>query len=548
MYKIDRMNICKEENKTGDNMLEQNKTDNRSDSILKGNRYIKDNGYLKTVLRIFGIILILSVTISDAADNPLVKVAGFRSSDYGGPSNGNKYGHDQVDPAYWVMVAQQMSAKFPGSSPGAQYIVGYIETPETNTYMPFPAPAGYSGMPNVDFGPTGVEDDMLAAFDNAGMKIILQVEPGDANVSRLATMILNKFKNHPSVVGFGVDTEWLNSRSYKDGRPATDSEIQSWLNAVHAVNPNYKLLIKHWLPSHLGSGHVTGVTYITDCLNLGSYQGAVDDYVNWANSFSGSEVGYQIGYEEDMNWWLPMSDPAKSLVTDIKARVPSANIYSVYWVDFAITKEFPSSGKSPSSGPSPSPVSTITVTYPNGGENLSQNSQHDITWTSKNVTENVKIELLRGTSVSNTISSGTANTGKYSWTVPSGQTVGVDYKIRITSTSNSSVNDTSDGNFSISAAPKSITVVSPNGGERWRRGTRYSIKWTTVGSIGSSVKIELLKGGILSRTITSSTNNGGFYSWTVPSRQTTGTDYKIRITSISDSSINDTSDNSFTVR
>jgi molybdopterin-binding protein len=243
-----------------------------------------------------------------------------------------------------------------------------------------------------------------------------------------------------------------------------------------------------------------------------------------------------------------MSDPAKSLVTDIKARVPSANIYSVYWVDFAITKEFPSSGKSPSSGPSPSPVSTITVTYPNGGENLSQNSQHDITWTSKNVTENVKIELLRGTSVSNTISSGTANTGKYSWTVPSGQTVGVDYKIRITSTSNSSVNDTSDGNFSISAAPKSITVVSPNGGERWRRGTRYSIKWTTVGSIGSSVKIELLKGGILSRTITSSTNNGGSYSWTVPSRQTTGTDYKIRITSISDSSINDTSDNSFTVR
>jgi hypothetical protein len=35
-----------------------------------------------------------------------------------------------------------------------------------------------------------------------------------------------------------------------------------------------------------------------------------------------------------------MSDPAKSLITDIKARVPSANIYNVYWVDFAITKEF----------------------------------------------------------------------------------------------------------------------------------------------------------------------------------------------------------------
>jgi len=76
------------------------------------------------------------------------------------------------------------------------------------------------------------------------MKIILQVEPGDANVSELATMILNKFKNHSSVVGFGVDTEWLNAWSYKDGRPATDAEIQTWLNAVHATNPNYKLLVK----------------------------------------------------------------------------------------------------------------------------------------------------------------------------------------------------------------------------------------------------------------------------------------------------------------
>src|SRR5450759_3036011 len=277
-----------------------------------------------------------------AYTNQIVKVAGFRSSDYGGPSNDNKYGHGQIDPAYWIMVGQQMTAKFPGSSPGAQWVVGYVETPAISTFMPFPAPEGYEGMKNVTFGDSnGVEEEMLTAFDNAGMKIILQVEPGDANVSELATMILNKFKNHSSVVGFGVDTEWLNAWSYKDGRPATDAEIQTWLNAVHATNPNYKLLVKHWLPSHLGSGHIAGVTYVTDSQDIGSYQGAVDEYVNWANVFKGSEIGYQIGYEEDMNWWLPMADPAKSLITDIKTKVPSANIYNVYWVDFAITKEFP---------------------------------------------------------------------------------------------------------------------------------------------------------------------------------------------------------------
>ena len=295
-----------------------------------------------------GIFIILTIVMIAAAKtslptadiNPLVKVAGFRSSDYGGISNGNIYGHDQTDPSFWVMVAKQMSVKFQGSSPGAQWVVGYVG-PDNSTFMPFPAPEGYEGMKNVTFGDSnGVEEEMLTAFDNASFKIILQVEPGDANVSELARMILNKFKNHSSVVGFGVDTEWLNVRSYEDGRPVTDDEIQSWLNVVHDVNPNYKLLVKHWLPSHLGSGHVEGVTYVTDSLNLGSYQEAIDEYVNWANAFSGSEIGYQIGYEEDMNWWLPMTDPAKSIITDIKTKVPSANIYSVYWVDFAITKEF----------------------------------------------------------------------------------------------------------------------------------------------------------------------------------------------------------------
>jgi hypothetical protein len=281
----------------------------------------------------------VSVSITDI--DPLVKVAGFRSSDYGGISNGNKYGHDQTDPSYWVTVAKKMSAKFQGSYPGAQWVVGYIGTSDNYTFMPFPAPEGYEGMKNVIFGKSdGVEEEMLTAFDNAGMKIVLQVEPGDANVSELATMILNKFKNHSSVVGFGVDTEWLNTRSYKDGRPVSDTEIGSWLKAVHDVNPDYKLLVKHWLPNHLGSGHVEGVTYVTDSLNLGSYQEAVNEYVSWADAFKDSEIGYQIGYEEDMNWWLSMKDPAKSIIIDIKTKVPSANIYSVYWVDFAITNEF----------------------------------------------------------------------------------------------------------------------------------------------------------------------------------------------------------------
>jgi hypothetical protein len=93
----------------------------------------------------------------------------------------------------------------------------------------------------------------------------------------------------------------------------------------------------------------------------------------------------------------------------------------------------------------------------------------------------------------------------------------------------------------------SITVVSPNGGENWARGTTHTIKWNLIGSTGSRVKIELYRGSALSRTISSSTSNDGSYSWTVPSSQALNSNYKIRITSRSDPLYTDTSDNSFTI-
>lgn len=92
----------------------------------------------------------------------------------------------------------------------------------------------------------------------------------------------------------------------------------------------------------------------------------------------------------------------------------------------------------------------------------------------------------------------------------------------------------------------SITVISPNGGENWKRGTTRTISWTSTGNPGSNMKIELLKNGVAS-IIESSTPNDGAKSWTIPSSQTTGTVYKIRITSTENSAYTDTSNNDFTI-
>jgi len=92
-----------------------------------------------------------------------------------------------------------------------------------------------------------------------------------------------------------------------------------------------------------------------------------------------------------------------------------------------------------------------------------------------------------------------------------------------------------------------LTVTSPNGGESWARSSVHSITWKSVGSPGAYIKIELLKGGVLSSVISSSTENDGSFSWTISSTQTVGTDYKIRITSTSITPITDSSNSNFAI-
>ena len=96
-----------------------------------------------------------------------------------------------------------------------------------------------------------------------------------------------------------------------------------------------------------------------------------------------------------------------------------------------------------------------------------------------------------------------------------------DYRIRITSTS--AYTDTSNNNFAITTgttAP-SITVTSPDGGESWIRGSSHAITWTSSGTAGSNVKIELLKAGVSVQTLSASTRIDGTFSWTIPTGLTT---------------------------
>jgi len=99
----------------------------------------------------------------------------------------------------------------------------------------------------------------------------------------------------------------------------------------------------------------------------------------------------------------------------------------------------------------------VTVTSPAGGESWVAGTTQDITWTTGNCGELVRIELLRGGEPCRVLASSTANTGSLAYLVEPCGEFGADYQIRVTDlgTGNSG---TSDAMFSI--IPEPFTEVA----------------------------------------------------------------------------------------
>jgi len=105
--------------------------------------------------------------------------------------------------------------------------------------------------------------------------------------------------------------------------------------------------------------------------------------------------------------------------------------------------------------------------------------------------------------------------------------------------------------LSVTIIETTLFVVIPNGGDNWAAGSAQTIRWTYSGNSGSSVKIELLKGGVVNRVIRSLASKGtggtGSCNWTIPADQPPGADFRIRVTSTTYGACTDTSDSDFTI-
>ncbi len=94
---------------------------------------------------------------------------------------------------------------------------------------------------------------------------------------------------------------------------------------------------------------------------------------------------------------------------------------------------------------------SLKVKKPNGGETLVRGEKFKVTWRSTgSVGSKVRIELWRNGAFVSNIKANTDNDGKQKWNVPDNIATGGGYAVRVVSTSNGLIEDSSNGTFTIS--------------------------------------------------------------------------------------------------
>lgn len=114
-----------------------------------------------------------------------------------------------------------------------------------------------------------------------------------------------------------------------------------------------------------------------------------------------------------------------------------------------------------------------------------------------------------------------------------------------------SSNDTKNSPVEVSlvqAGFAKLVVLAPNGGEIIKRGNKAKIRWETQGQLDGKVRIELLRNGIIKRTIKRDLINDGAANWLVPTDLDKGRGYQVRIVSESNGAIADLSDDTFRLK
>jgi hypothetical protein len=266
-----------------------------------------------------------NLAVTGLDKHPHVAFAGVRSSSYGI--------RPFPDADAWVTAMQTMSSYFEGSTPCAIWIVGQLSK-GGDCRLFFPSQG--KSYEHIRFNEVDKHEAFLEYFDKAGVKVFLQVEPGNADISILLDLVLERYGHHSCVIGFGVDVEW-NRESEKPGwgMPVSDDEAEVWEQKIKSYNPVYKLFLKHWDREWMPPTYRGDIIFISDSQELDGLDAMVNEFADyWAKYFKPNPVYFQIGYRSDREWWKNLETPPKALGEAIVSKVEQET--GIFWVDFTL--------------------------------------------------------------------------------------------------------------------------------------------------------------------------------------------------------------------
>jgi len=93
---------------------------------------------------------------------------------------------------------------------------------------------------------------------------------------------------------------------------------------------------------------------------------------------------------------------------------------------------------------------------------------------------------------------------------------------------------------------ETITILSPNGDEKWEQGLSHDILWTSLNFTGV-LNIELMLDTIIHQVLIESTENDGSWTWNIPDDQPVASNYNIRISDAENGEPFDVSDGFFSI-
>ena len=177
-------------------------------------------------------------------------------------------------------------------------------------------------------------------------------------------------------------------------------------------------------------------------------------------------------------------------------------------------------------------IGKLQLTSPRARAVLRVGKNYPIRWKTTGTIPVVRLEYTAGSSGKDSlepqawklIAGSVENTGQFVWRIP--DDISDRVKIRISDVQDPSVYGISRSRFSIVGR---LSLLSPQGGERWIVGTRHELLWDSVGTL-REVRLEFSRDQFKNdiQPIVESTLNTGRFVWTIPDAISNETRVRIR--------------------